>query len=424
MPKFKRRSFLDLKPKIEDINIDLPTLSVVGLITVLGLAFFASSISTQPQEVYFTELTRQGISVLLGCVLAFLASRIDYHLLLKHSGKLMILNFILLGFLAVFALFVTLTTWGQGAVAFNTQAINTINRVRFLPFFPHFANGAIRWINFRVINFQPSELSKLILLLYFCFYISKTEIKDSWERFKKPLYGLGLTAFLIVIQPDLGTTTLLMAIVFSALWVSDIDKKFLGALILTGVLFFSIATLTTGYRLERFLAVFDSEQASSASREQVIGVQRAIANGGVWGKGYGQSEFKRQAGALLEESTDTIIGVIGEEMGFVMTTLFLSLYLFILFRGLKIAQEAPDLAGKTLATGITVWIVMHAFLNVAGAIGVIPLSGFPLPFVSKGGSAMLVNLLIMGILLNISKQKESQKIFNKKGKKAKLRKTT
>jgi cell division protein FtsW len=415
--KIKKRSFLDLKPRIENADIDLFTLALVGLIIVLGLAFFASSISTQPQSVYFSEFIRQVVSIIIGCVSAFFISRIDYHQLLKHSGKLMLLNFFLLGFLALFAIFITLSTWGQGPVAFNNQAITVIRQIRFLPFFPHFANGAIRWINFRFIKFQPSELSKLILLLYFSFYISKTEIKDNWERLKKPLYGLALTAFLIVIQPDLGTVTLILASIFSALWVSDISKKFLSILILIAIIFFTVATLTTGYRVQRFLAVFDSSTVNSASRDQVRGVQRAIANGGLWGKGYGQSEFKRQSGVLLEESTDTIIAVIGEEMGFIMTSLFLFLYLIFLFSGLKIARNAPDMAGKTLATGLTVWIVLHAFLNVAGATGILPLSGFPLPFVSKGGSAMLLNLLAIGVLLNISKSQNIQKISNKRLKK-------
>jgi cell division protein FtsW (lipid II flippase) len=420
----KRRSFLDLRPKIESSSIDFVLLIVVGLLVVLGLAFFASSISTQPQEVYYSELIKQGVAIILGITAAVIIYKIDYRFLLKNSGRLMILNFVLLGFLATFVLFIKLSTWGQGVVAVNNFSISLINQFRFLPFPPHFANGAISWINFRVLNFQPSELSKLVVLLYFCFYISKTEIKDTWEKLKKPLYGLVLTIFLIIIQPDLGTATLLMAIIFSSLWVSDINKKFITLLILMGVIFFSIATLTAGYRVQRFLAVFDSEAVNSASGDQVRGVQRAIANGGLWGKGYGQSEFKRQSGVLLEESTDTIIAVIGEEIGFIMTSIFLFLYLLFLFRGLKIAKEAPDLGGKTLATGITVWIVLHAFLNIAGATGIVPLSGFPLPFISKGGSAMLMNLLIVGVLLNISQQKKDEKNSKKRGKTAIVRKYT
>jgi cell division protein FtsW len=419
MAKNKRSYFFDIKPTIQGINIDLVLASVVGVLLIFGLAFFASSLSTFSREVYFSEFFKQlFLGIGLGIVACIIMSQVDYHFLLKKSGWFVLLNFLLLGFLAAFAIYISLLTWGDGAVEVNNFRINLMQQVNFSPVAPHAANGAIRWLDLGfVLKFQPSEFTKIAMLLYFSWYLLKFDNKDNldtWEKLKRPIYALAISCGMILLQPDLGTVILILAIIFSSMWVAKVDRRFLALLATLGLLLVVVLTVTTGYRLERVLAVVNPQEAG-ASTDQIDGVKRAITNGGVWGVGYGQSEFKRQSGVLFEESTDAIIAVIAEEMGFVLTLIFLSLYLVLLLRGLRIAQRAPDIGGKALATGITVWLVSQAFLNITGITGITPLTGIPLPFVSKGGSAMLINLLAVGILLNISSQEGSEnKQFKKK----------
>jgi cell division protein FtsW len=405
----KRRKFLD-KLNQTTSGYDWILVATVATLCIFGLAFFASSMSTQPVEVYYSEFTKQLVfGLVFGVIGAFFLSRLDYHTLLEKSGILLSVNILMLLYLAGFIIFINLRTIGMGVREINDFRLALVDSMSFLPIAPHAANGAIRWIDiFGRINFQPSELTKIVILLYFGYFVWKFEKTDDlWERLKKPLYALLLVCGLIVIQPATGTVALILAIIVAGLWSSNIDRRLVLIMVAVGLLIGSgIIFLGGGYRLGRLQAFFNPEQNSSSS--QIQGVRRAIENGGLLGLGYGQSAFKQQTGILFEESTDAIIAVIAEEMGFILTSLFLSLYLILLWRGLKIAKEAPDVGGTFLATGIVVWLVSQAFLNITGITGITPLTGVPMPFVSKGGSAMLINLLAIGILINISKQRGQQ----------------
>ena len=303
-----------------------------------------------------------------------------------------------------FAIFLFFRTLGMGPVDAASFKASFLQGLSFLPIKPITANGAIRWIDFPFLpNFQPSEFSKIALLLYFsnAFWLNENS-PVKWMTLKRPLYSLALSAFLILIQPDLGTVVLISGIILSSMWTTKIPFKiifYIGFLALTVAL--ALSTLVN-YRKERVNAFFDPNSASST---QIQGVQTAIRSGGMWGKGYGNSTFKQQPGILFEQSTDAIVSIIGEESGYFGTLAFLSLYGVFLWRALKIANEAPDSGGRSLATGIGVWIVAQAVINICGNLGLLPLKGIPLPFVSQGGSSMMINLLAVGILLNISRQK-------------------
>ena len=368
------------------LNYDWILVLVVMLLCVSGLAFLASSMSTLPPEQYQKEFLKQLVfGVGLGSVSAILLARVEYQTILKNSRYLLLLNFFLLGFLAVFGMYTSYATSGMSVANANNFKLDFIQKFSFLPIRPHIANGAIRWIDiFSLIKFQPSELTKLALLVYlssfFNLYPGQT---DLFKVLKKPLYAFFLSAFFIIFQQDLGTNVLIFGILFAAMWSAGIDRRFLFGLVSIGLIFGLVSTFSVGYRAERVRAVFDS---NSENAGQIRGVQAAIQNGGV------------------EESTDAIIAIIGEELGFVFTVLFLSLYLIFLWRSVEIAKNAPDMGGRALAIGIAVWIVAQAFFNVSGITGITPLKGIPLPFVSKGGSAILLNLIGVGILLNISKQ--------------------
>lgn len=383
---------------------DWGLLVTVSVICILGIAFLASSLSIKSQQAYQQELAKQiGLGLGLGGIAAFIISRTDYHFFLKHAKLGLILNYILLGFLAIFAVYTNILTFGQNAVqaAINKSAI--IAQFSFLPIKPYIANGAIRWIDFPFLpNFQPSEFAKLALLMYFSSFFWKFENKEmKLLNLKKPIYAFLISACLIIVQPDLGTVLIISAILAAAMWSAKIPVKILVYLGTIVVILGVVLTFATDYRKSRVTAFLDP---TSSNATQIRGVQRAITNGGFFGKGYGNSELKQQPGILYEQTTDAIIAIIGEEMGFVGTLLFLSLYLVILLRGLEIARNAPDLGGQALATGISVWITGQAFINITGITGLTPLKGVPLPFVSEGGSSLLINLIAIGFLLNISSQ--------------------
>ena len=205
---------------------------------------------------------------------------------------------------------------------------------------------------------------------------------------------------------------MIVIIVLSAMWTANVPRQILSRIILVGALVSALLIIATPYRLQRF-AIYANVFAGGGKsvnneedRQQVANIQYALQNGGWLGKGYGNSEWK-QAGKIYEASTDSIIAVIGEEVGFVGTIAFLGLYLWIFSRAMIIANDSIDLEGKMIATGIGVWIFSQVFLNTTGMTGLIPMKGLPLPFVSQGGTALVMNLIGIGILLNISSQRKS-----------------
>lgn len=394
----------NLLQKTATLKYDWGLLIAICTICILGVAFLASSLSIRSAAVYQQELARQiGLGLGLGGFLAFLVAKTDYHFFLKQAKLGMIVNYCLLGFLAFFAVYANILTFTQNAVDGTINKSLIILQFSFLPIKPYIANGAIRWIDFPFLpNFQPSEFAKLALLVYFSSFFWVFENKEiNWLSFKKPIYAFLISASLIIVQPDLGTVLIIFAILAAAMWSAKIPLKILVYLGVIVVVLGVVLTFATGYRRSRVTAFLDP---TSSNATQIRGVQRAITNGGLFGKGYGNSELKQQPGILYEQTTDAIIAIIGEEIGFFGTTLFLSLYLVILWRGLEIAKNAPDLGGQALATGISVWIVGQAFINITGMTGLTPLKGVPLPFVSQGGSSLLINLIAIGLLLNISSQ--------------------
>jgi cell division protein FtsW len=400
MNNFSRNKFFTRFQSINK-NYDWILLSVVITLCIVGLTFLASALSVKVQAEFYKELLKQMIfGVWIGGFFAYILSRVDYHNLFKIKNPLLYITIGLLAFLAGFAIFTQVTGMSEAAkkVFIDTRANPIIA--------PSIANGSIRWIGTPIIFIQPSEIAKLTLLIFFAAKIN--ELKDqeiTWQSLKRPFYAFFLISSLIIVQPDLGSIVLIFCILFSAMWATKVPMRILGIVVSIVVVFVLISSVTTGYRWSRIKSAYDTKNASKAENYQTKNAQKAISDGGLWGEGYGNSIAKQQ-GVVPESSTDAIISIIAEEMGFVFITIFLSLYVVFCFRGLKIAREAPDVGGKALAVGITFWIVLQAFWNVGGIIGVAPLKGIPLPFVSEGGTAMILNLASVGILMNISSQKD------------------
>ncbi|MEM1312024.1 MAG: FtsW/RodA/SpoVE family cell cycle protein [Patescibacteria group bacterium] len=405
MKSFYRPEFFK-KVADKTISYDWTLLATVILLSMGGLAFIASGLSVKGPAVFQLAFQKQLLlGVWIGGVLAFILAKIDYHVWFKHARTLLFLTFLLLGFVGIFALVVDVMTFQKPVSEAAQIRKEVLDFVKISPIRPYQGGGAIRWIRIPGLTFQPSELAKLTLLIFFASTIQKYDAEElTWMKLKRPIYAFILAGFLTLVQPDLGSVLLTFGILITVMWVSKVPFRIVFTIVLIMLLVGLSSVFAVDYRRERITAFLSP---SSAQASQIFYVRLAIQNGGMWGKGYGNSEFK-QRGMLFESTTDGIISIIGEEMGFVFTSLFLSLYLVFLYRALKIADEAEDPGGKALAVGIGVWIATQAFVNVAGITGLIPLKGLPLPFVSIGGSSILLNYISVGILLNVSSRKSGR----------------
>lgn len=372
---------------------------ITVLLCTAGLAYLASSLNLSAENTYWSELQKQFIvGIVGGGLIAWVLAKTDYHIWTNNRDKIIKISFILLSFVAFFS-FLTLFK----STADEKEAL--INSFKWLPIRPYIANGAVRWIElpFGLPNIQPSEFAKLTTLIYFAGYFGKNHRHGfNWMNLKKPLWVFGASALLIFTAADLGTIAIIFAILMSAMLVAKVPVGILRQILAVGIIFGVLSVVFTPYRLLRLLSVIKVEEKSA----QVEGIQKALYRGGLWGRGYGSS-MKIDA-QIYEASTDSIIAVIAEETGFIGTLAFLILYAWLFYRGMLIATKAPDLEGKMLATGIVVWIGAQVLLNVCGMTGMIPMKGLPLPFVSKGGTAIIINLISIGILLNISSQRTNE----------------
>jgi len=380
---------------IQSSSIDWWLLGTVALLCLLGIAFLASALAVYPKDVFQLELARQIILGLwLGLVAAFVVFKIDYHFWFGIKNIIFLLALTPLVYLGIFIVIVIFT---------DISITQLINSVSFLPVKPFVGGGAISWITMPFLSvFQPTEFAKLAVLLFTAAHLNNKprNSKLEWSVWKKPFYAFLILAFLVLIQPDLGGAILLAVPFAVGLWVAELDIKyittgFLIFLVLAGLLSFN------GYRRDRFEALFSPDQDAAY---QIRNSMQAISSGGMFGKGYGNSSFK-QSSRILEANTDGIIAVIGEEMGFIFLIFFILLYWLLLYRCVQIAKNAPDIGGSIIASGVGVWIIFQSFTNIGGLIGLIPLTGVPLPFISQGGTSMVINLMSIGLVLNVSTQR-------------------
>jgi cell division protein FtsW len=416
--KFKREYF-----------IDWPLLAQIILIVLFGLAFLSSALSTSGLQNYYTEFFKQlFFASWIGGSICFVLARIDYHVWIKHYKKFYFLTIAPLLFLLIFIIIQNV---------FNLNAKQIISLVRFSPIKPYESNGALRWISVSFLpTIQPAEIAKLFLLLYLsgAIYfksiaqkgytrIAKTvkEFKIRWQDIRQEIFLISICYLFILVQPDLGSVIISVIILATALWNANIDAKLLSKFILSVSIVGAISITALSYRSARVATFFDfytdpigacSGSKGAGANFQVCQIRQAISSGGLFGKGFGESQAKKN-NLIPEISTDAILAVIGEEAGFIGIMILLILYLGLFLKGMEIAKNAPDIAGKTIASGIAIWILSQAFINVAGVTGLIPLKGAPLPFISEGGSAIILNLMSLGVLLNISSQRKNNYIKNK-----------
>lgn len=316
-------------------------------------------------------LTRQALYAGIGIVFLFVLSRVNYRSLRKLAPFLLIITGVLL---------VLVLIPGIGVVV----------------------NGARRWIELGFIRFQPSELAKLAAILYAATYLatykgSISELKDLMP----PLLVACFLGLLVLLQPDMGTTGVVilstMVIIFAA------GAKIRHVAGITSVLAIGayLAVSMESYRMDRMTAFIDPWQDPQGTGYQIIQSLIAFGSGGFFGVGLGMS---RQKFSYLPESyTDFIFAVIGEELGLLGAGLVIALLAGLGYFGFRIALRAPDYFGKLLAGGLTGAIMLQSVINISAVTGIFPVTGVPLPFISAGGTALLLNMSAVGIILSVSR---------------------
>ncbi|MEZ5140907.1 MAG: putative lipid II flippase FtsW [Acidimicrobiales bacterium] len=264
-------------------------------------------------------------------------------------------------------------------------------------------NGSSRWLGWGPARIQPSEIAKLAMLLYVADLLARRShrIGDTRLSFRPVLVILGGVSVLIMLQPNLGTTLLIFAIVFVMLVVAGVPGRHLALLAgAAGAAGAAFAVLTP-WRMRRLMAFRDPWADPHNTGYQNLQSNAALANGGFTGTGIGMGRAKY--GFLPEAHTDFIFSVLGEETGFIGGVLLLALFVAFGVLGIRVALRAPDRYGTLVAIGITTWFLFQAFVNIGAAVGVLPVVGVPLPFVSFGGSSLVVNMVAAGILLNVAR---------------------
>lgn len=318
-------------------------------------------------------LKRQLVSVAIGVVAMFITLRIDYHLWHKWAIPL----FVVLAGLLV-------------AVFIPGLGIESL--------------GAFRWINLGVFVLQPSEIAKLIMVIYLAAWLDRreSELRQARSTLLPFLITVGLVAGLVLMEPDLGTTTIIVAIAMVLYFAAGAPWKYILGVLGAGMTFVLLLIKIEPYRAQRFTVFLNPDLDPLGIGYHINQALLAIGSGGWLGLGLGHS--RQKFNYLPEPAGDSIFAVTAEELGFIFVTFFIAVWAFFIFRGLRVAQHAPDRFGQLVAIGIMTWLGLQAFLNIGALSGILPLTGIPLPFLSHGGSAIIANLAAIGILLNISRQ--------------------
>lgn len=348
-------------------NFDKKLFFLVFALVIVGIIFIADVSTPQSLNNYgdkFRLLKQQSISAGIGIVAFFVFSKIRYTFWQKLAVPLFFTS-------VVFLVLVLLQRFGITAL------------------------GARRWLVLGPINFQPSELVKFTISLYLAKVASANKSTLSF------LIPLALVAILIMLEPDLGTTLVIMLIGFSQIFVSDVNLLHVFGSMGLGVFATTLLILFSPYRKARLMTFIQGTTDPLGSSYHIRQILLGLGSGGIFGVGFGASRQKFLF--LPEASTDSIFAVIAEELGLIGALVIIFLFAFFLVRGLKIAKNSPDKFASVLATGITAWISGQAFLNIASMVSLVPLTGIPLPFISYGGSSLVMVLSACGILLNISK---------------------
>ena len=282
-----------------------------------------------------------------------------------------------------------------------------------LVFVPHIgvsAGGASRWIRLWPSTFQPSELVKLSMVIFLARYLSMPEYSpDNYKSFLKPLGVMVIFEVAFLKQPDFGAAMSLTILTFAMLFLSGVKLRYIASLLVLAIPVI-IKLAMEPYRLRRITSFLNPWDDAQGSGFQLVQSFIALGSGGLTGVGLGSS--KQKLAYLPESHTDFIFSIIGEEFGLIGVIVVIALFLVLFIKGVSIANKAKDGFVYYLAIGLSLMVSLQALINFAVATGLVPTKGLPLPFISYGGSSLLVNMAAIGILLNISKGEEAAPVFN------------
>jgi cell division protein FtsW len=277
----------------------------------------------------------------------------------------------------------------------------------FVPSIQVEVNGAIRWINLFGFTFQPSELAKITVIFTLCHMIDNAKRKgklNNWRDKKEgllPMFAyIGVYLFIVLLQRHLSATILLGIMFMTLLFIGGVKKRYLAGLSFFGFLLAIIGVLIEPYRLERITSFRHPEADPLGGGYQIIQSWYALGSGEMFGLGLGMS--RQKFGWLPENHTDFIIAIIGEELGFFGVFVVILLFLAFLLAGLTIASKGKNTFEQLLVSGIVFWIIYQFMINLAVVGGLMPVTGMPLPFISFGGTSMVVLLIGIGLIFNIT----------------------
>jgi cell division protein FtsW len=378
----KKRSSSGLAATISELQTGTVLAVVVGLLCVIGLVMVGSASSVVSISLYgspWAILIREGMWMAVGVIAFGLAVRFDHRKLRRLAPLFLIVTFFLL-------------------------------LVVLVPGIGVHVQGSSRWVGFGQFRLQPSELMKLALTIFAADLITRRLEEGATDRriIGPVLLVTACAAVLIVAQPDLGTAMVLACVILALLFVSGVRLgpvlKILAGLI--GVAL--IVAIASPYRRERLLSFVDPSAHGSGSGYQVMQSLIGLGSGHLVGAGLGGGQA--QWGFLPNAQTDFIFSVIGEELGFIGAALVLLLLGTFVWFGIRAAVRSPQRFGGLLAFGLVAWLASETLINIGAVVGVLPVTGIPLPFISYGGSSLVITMVAAGILINIARLEGSAPI--------------
>lgn len=351
-------------------HVDFTLIFLVTGLCILGLLVIYSTTHQENINEGVMQITRrQLIHILTGFFFCLLVTIIDYHDIVKIAIPLFFLSLIMLVYVI---------------------------------FFGKNVGGSRRWIQLAGFEFQPAEFAKITLIIFLADFLNKQKEEiPNFLYFSLPFFFTGILMLLIYKQPDLGTAIVFFAITLLMIFIAGISWKYIIAVFIILVSLFPIGwSFLKDYQKSRLLLFLNPEMDPLGAGYNIIQSKVAIGSGGLFGQGL-FSGIQSQLKFLPAQHTDFVFAVIGEELGFMGALLLISLFILVLWKGIRIAQEAPDILGTLIATGVTSFMFIHILINVGMSMGLMPATGLPLPFISHGGTFMITNFIGIGLLLNI-----------------------
>jgi len=352
-----------------DVGLLFPVLFLVGI----GIVMIYSASSALAMKKFGTDyyfLKKQIVSGALGITLLIVCRHVPYRL------------------------------YGVLAYPLLGVALVALLALKLSPL-AYTAGGSTRWLHLGPLTFQPSELARFAMVIYLAYSLSKKQemIRDFSIGFVPHVVVLTVLSGLILLEPDFGSVAILAAVTWIMLFVGGVRLLHLSAALLVLLPAGYFLMMNASYRLKRIMTFLDPWQYSSDQGYQIVHSLMAFGTGGIWGTGIGKGYQKLFY--LPEPHTDFIFSVIGEELGLVGVVIILGLYVLVLYRGIRIARGAGDTFGTLMAIGLISAIGLQVCVNMGVALGLLPTKGLPLPFLSYGGTSLLLSMASVGILMNI-----------------------